>query len=110
MERIIKYDDLDRVHVPRGSITEIIDLELAERNIEQDMALLMQRVREGTDIEGWSLFSKLTEGGDMHGVVYTLLCILHLVQMGSLDIRQDKMFGEIFIHLRKEAPQAQPPA
>ena len=99
MERIIKYDDGEHVHIPRGSIVEMVDLELADHDIENDMALIMQRVRESTDPEGWSLFSRLTDGYDLRERVYTLLCLLHLVQMGSLDIRQDKMFGEIFVYL-----------
>jgi chromatin segregation and condensation protein Rec8/ScpA/Scc1 (kleisin family) len=35
-----------------------------------------------------------------------LLCVLHLVQHGSLDLRQDKMFGEIFILLPNQKPAA----
>lgn len=101
MERIIKYDNIEKVRVPRGSIVETIDLELTEHDIGQDMALLLSRVRENSDADGWSLFSQLTNGSDMQEVVYTLLCLLYLVQMGSLDIKQDKMFGEIFIKLLK---------
>ena len=33
--------------------------------------------------------------------VYTLVCVLHLVQSGLLDIRQDTMFGEVFIFLMR---------
>lgn len=36
----------------------------------------------------------------MQHTVYTLLCLLYLVQMGSLDLKQDKLFGEIFIYLK----------
>jgi segregation and condensation protein A len=105
MERIIKYDEVERVRIPRGGILETIDMDLGERNIENDMALTMSRIRENTDSEGWSLFSRLTEGSDMRDTVYSLLCVLHLVQLGSLDLRQDKMFGEIFIYLSKEKPE-----
>ena len=107
MERIIKYDEMERVRIPRGSIVETIDLDLGEHDIEKDMVLLMDRVRVNTDSEGWSMFSQLTTGTtDMRDVVYTLLCLLHLVQMGSLDIRQDKMFGEIFIQLLRKSAAA----
>jgi segregation and condensation protein A len=98
MERVIKFDTMERVRVPRGSIVETIDLELPEQNIETDMAQLLERIRESRDSEGWSLFSRLTQGHDLQQTVYTLLCLLHLVQMESIDLRQDKMFGEIFIH------------
>lgn len=99
MESILKYDQ-ERVHIPRGSITETLDLELPDRDIEADMDWLMGRVRENTDSEGWSCFSKLTGGMEMRDTVYTLVCVLHLVQAGLLDIRQDIMFGEVFIYLR----------
>lgn len=102
MERIIKYDEIERVRIPRGGIMETIDMDLGERNIEADMALTLARIRQNTDSEGWSVFSRLIGGSDMRDTVYTLLCVLHLVQLGSLDLRQDKMFGEIFIFLPKE--------
>jgi segregation and condensation protein A len=97
MERIIKYDDAERVRVPRGAITETVDLELPERDIGQDMAGVLQRVRDGSDGEGWSLFSRLTEGYDLRKTVYTLLCLLHLMQDEAVDLRQDEIFGELFI-------------
>jgi segregation and condensation protein A len=101
MEKVIHYDTTERVHIPRGAITETIDLDLGERDIEKDMAQMMTLVRENTDQEGWALFSRLVHGRDIQETVYTLLCLLHLVCDGELDIRQDKMFGEIFIHLNK---------
>ncbi len=99
MERIIKYDETERVHIPRGAIVETMDMELPDRDIEADMARILGRVRENTDGTGWSLFSRLTGGMEMRDTVYTLVCVLHLVQSGALDIRQDKMFGEVFIYL-----------
>ncbi|NYZ74634.1 segregation/condensation protein A [Candidatus Micrarchaeota archaeon] len=100
MEGIIKYDLEERPHIPRGSITEVIDLELAGHDIDHDLAHVMSLVRENTDSEGWSLFSRITDPSNMQETVYTLLCLLYLVQMGSLDLRQDKLFGEIFIYLK----------
>lgn len=99
MERIIKYDEGERVHVPRGAITETVDLELPEHDIEEDMAGVLQRVRESTDSEGWSLFSRITAGYDLRKTVYTLLCLLHLTQNEAVSLRQDEIFGELFIRL-----------
>lgn len=99
MERIIKYDTTDRIKVPRGSITEMIDLELAEHDIEREMEDVLDQVRANTDSEGWSMFSTLAGGSDFRKRVYILLCVLHLAQRESVDIRQDEMFGEIFIRL-----------
>jgi segregation and condensation protein A len=100
MERIIKYDTTERVTVPRGSITEIVDLELPEHDIEHDMAGVLEQVRSSSDSEGWSLFSRITAGYDLRKTVYTLLCLLHLMQNECVDLRQDKFFGELFIRLQ----------
>lgn len=108
MERIIKYDETERVHIPRGSIVETFDMELSERNIEVDMERILAKVRDNTDGEGWSLFSRLTEGMAMNELVYTLICILHLVQSGLVDIRQDIMFGEVFVYLINKTTEAKP--
>ncbi len=102
MERIIKYDETERVHIPRGAIMETFDMELPDRDIDADMDRVMARVSQSTDSEGWSLFSKLTAGMEMRDTVYTLICILHLVQAGRLDIRQDTMFGEVFVYLMRQ--------
>jgi len=99
MERIIRYEGDDRIHIPRGSIVETMDLEIPERNIERDMESLIQRLKELSDAEGWSLFSRLTAGCDKRTTIYSLLCLLHMVQGGMVDMKQDKMFGEIFIRV-----------
>jgi segregation and condensation protein A len=101
MEKIIQYDGTDRVRVPKGSITEMVDMDLGEHDIEKDMVRTLGSVRENVDAEGWALFSTLIKGKDTHETVYTLLLLLHLVVDGELDIRQDEMFGEIFVYLMK---------
>ncbi|MDD5340083.1 MAG: hypothetical protein PHV13_02430 [Candidatus ainarchaeum sp.] len=106
MERMIKYDATERVSVPRGSITEVVDLELPEHDIEHDMADVLDRVRAGSDSEGWSLFSRLTDGCDLRKTVYTLLCLLHLMQNESVVLRQDVIFGELFIKMAGTVPPA----
>lgn len=102
MERILKYDAVERVHIPRGAITETIDMELSERDIERDMDLLLTDIRSNTDSEGWSLFSRVTHGTDPCQLVYSLICLLHLVQFGHIDVKQDELYGEIFIQLLKQ--------
>ncbi|MEW6748594.1 MAG: ScpA family protein [Candidatus Micrarchaeota archaeon] len=101
MERFIHYDESERVRIPRGAIVDTVDLDLGERDIEKDMADTLSLVEKNADGTGWALFSSIVRGRDMQGMVYTLLCLLHLVCEGSLDIKQDEMFGEIFIHLNK---------
>lgn len=104
MERIIKYENVERTHIPRGAIVETVDLELQQGDVEKDMQALLARIREGTDSEGWSMFSRLVSGYEPRAVVYSLVCILHLVQMEAVDIHQDELFGELFIRLQEPKP------
>ncbi len=99
MERIIKYDDENRIKIPKGSIVDTVDLELSEHDVDHDIDQLFQQIKQNTDAQGWSLFSKLTTGKSMREVVYSLLCLLYLAQRQDIDIRQDDMFGEIFIKI-----------
>lgn len=103
MEKIIKYDDPNRLlnKVPRGGITETVDFEVSEHDVERDMAAILERVGQLSDHDGLSLFSRLTSGYEAQAVVYTLLCLLHLVQEGNLSLSQDEMFGEIFIRKKQ---------
>lgn len=100
MERIIKYDSAERPdRKPKGSITDIVDMPLGGEDIEKKMAEVLGRIRSNTDPEGWSLFSRVLARDDNREMVYTLLSVLHLTQNETIDIRQDKLFGEIFIRL-----------
>ncbi|MFH1394275.1 MAG: ScpA family protein [Candidatus Micrarchaeota archaeon] len=100
MERIIRYDSEERaVRTPRGAIVDTVDFELEEKDIEQKMGQVFEKIKQSADNEGWSLFSRVVGGDEKREMVYTLLSVLHLVQEKKIDIRQDKMFGEIFIKL-----------
>lgn len=100
MERIIKYDQMETiVKKPRGSIIETVDLELEEEDIEKKMKEVLEKIKQNTDQEGWSLFSKIIDKKDNVELVYTLLSVLHLTQSNVIDIKQDELFGEIFIQL-----------
>lgn len=101
MEKLINYEGRKRVTVPRGAITETVDLELGEKDIEKDMAEILLLVKKNVDENGWVLFSQITKNHNIEEIVYALLCLLHLVCDGVLDMKQDKMFGEILIHLNK---------
>ncbi len=100
MERIIKYENEERVvRKPRGAIVDTVDLQLEGEDIEAKMGEVRTKIKKNTDSEGWSLFSHLLEKRDRQELVYTLLSVLHLTQSKEIDIKQDKMFGEIFIKL-----------
>jgi segregation and condensation protein A len=99
MEKVIKYENADRERIPRGSISETIDFVISEEDIEKKMDEILERIRNNTDESGWSLFSRILENSNSIEIIYTLISILHLVQAGKINIKQDKMFGEIFIFL-----------
>ncbi len=99
MEKVIKYEDADRERIPRGSISETIDFVISEENIEKKMDEVLERIRDSSDESGWSLFSRVLKNSDSTEIIYTLISILHLVQTKKINIKQDKMFGEIFIFL-----------
>ena len=69
MERIIKYENIERVRIPRGAIVETVDLELHEHDLEKDLGDILDKVKNNTDEEGWSLFSKITDGCNIQQVV-----------------------------------------
>jgi len=101
IERIIKYESDDRlVHKTKGGIDEVVDLQLQQEDIEKRMNEIIARIRCSVDAEGWTLFSRLLK--DRHDrveLIYALMSILHLTQKEKIDIRQDKLFGDIFIRL-----------
>ena len=99
MEKVIKYEDTEREVIPRGSIEEIIDFEITEEDIEKKIDEVLLRIKESTDETGWSLFSAITAGKNSIDIIYTLLSLLHLTQMKMIKLKQDMIFGEIFIYL-----------
>ena len=97
MEKIIKYDSGERIKIPKGGISETVDLVLNERDIEGDIVKVYNRVQETLDSQGWALYSTLAKDMDSAAKVYLLLCLLYLAQREKIDLRQDEMFGELFI-------------
>ncbi len=102
MEGIIKYESDDRlIHKPKGGIDEIVNFKINDVDIEERMGQVMARIKESTDEEGWTLFSRLIQNReDKLEMIYALMSILHLTQKEAIHIRQDKLFGEIFIKVR----------
>jgi len=100
MEKIIKYENVERA-VPkvRGGIEEYINLALTQEDIEKRMDSLLHKIYQNSDDTGWSLFSRLVDRKNNLEVIYSLLSVLHLTQREVIDLRQDELFGEIFIHV-----------
>ncbi|MBI5223936.1 hypothetical protein HY990_05960 [Candidatus Micrarchaeota archaeon] len=97
MEKVIKYDQSDRIHIPKGSIDETIDFVIDQKNIEGEIDQIYQRIGQVKDSENLVVFSQLTKDLQPFEVVYSLLCLLYLVQQEKIELTQDQMFGEIFI-------------
>jgi len=102
MERVMKYDSEERRKIPRGGITETMDFMIAEWDVEKKINDVLERIRANTDETGWSLFSSLIKGVDNLEIVRTLVSVLHLTQNGTIDIKQERIFGEILIHLLED--------
>ncbi len=97
MEKVIRYESDEIKRAPRGSITEIVDLDIQEDDIEKRMEEIMSRIKTNVDETGFATFSSVLKEKTSMEIVYTLLSILHLAQNQVIDIRQEKLFGEILI-------------
>lgn len=101
VEKVIRYDSDERMlRKPRGSINEIIEFRLEQQDIERRMDEVAKSIRDSVDSEGWTMFSRLvSDRDDRLEMIYALMSVLHLTQKQMIDIKQDQMFGEIFIKL-----------
>jgi segregation and condensation protein A len=102
MEKIIKYEGGFKVIKPRGGIEGVINISINEEDIEKRMGEVYERIKNNSDSEGLALFSKIIGKRDSHEIIYTLLSVLHLTQKQYIDIKQDDIFGEIFILVLKD--------
>ncbi|NYZ77662.1 segregation/condensation protein A [Candidatus Micrarchaeota archaeon] len=102
MEKVMKYENSDMGRAPRGAVGETIDFVISEEDIEKRMDDVLERIRCNTDDTGWSLFSSILKERSSIEIIHTLVSVLHLTQNRTVDVRQDKVFGEIFIHLIEE--------
>ncbi|VVC01138.1 Segregation and condensation protein A [uncultured archaeon] len=97
MERVIKYETGEIRRMPKGTITEFVDLHIKGDDIDKRMELVLGRVKDNMDETGFATFSSLLQEHNTLEVVYTLLSLLHLHQKRSVNIHQEKLFGEILI-------------
>ncbi len=108
MESIIRYEG---EYVPKQK--RLVDdsvpfvLPVQSFDIEKNMDALVEDLHVQADPEGYVLFSKIIEGKAPREIIYSLLSLLHLTQKEKVDLRQDQMFGEIFIHVRKEGQKSE---
>ncbi|MBS3067315.1 segregation/condensation protein A [Candidatus Micrarchaeota archaeon] len=102
MEKIIKYETTERVIKHRGGIEEFVNLPLRDVDIEKKMNEILGKIKNSVDDQGWTLFSRVIDKNDKIEIIYTLVSILHLTQKQTIDIKQDEIFGDIFIYLLNE--------
>ena len=103
IEKAIKYETNDKRLIKSSEITEFVDLNINQFDIEKKMEEILFDVKENVDSEGLALFSRLVRGKKSIEVIYSLLSLLHLTQKEKLDLYQDELFGEIFIRLKSPA-------
>ena len=106
MERVIKYDDMERPKKQATIIPEIMDFPLPDYDIEAEMNSLYSRMKGEADEEGLVLFSRLVDGKSAQETILTLAPLLHLAQEKAVGLRQDKWWGEIFIKVNGWNPGA----
>jgi len=99
MERVIKYESAEIKRLPKGAITETVDLVLAGEDIEKIKEQVLLRIRENVDETGFATFSSILREKTRWEVVYSLLSVLHLAKEGLVSIHQDKLFGDILISI-----------
>lgn len=102
MDKIIKYENIVRVPKQRGAIDTIINMKLDDKDIELKMNEILIKIRDSIDSEGITTFSQISKNAGTRDIIYTLVSILHLTQKEYVDIRQDEIFGELFIFVLKK--------
>ncbi|MEK6981472.1 MAG: segregation/condensation protein A [Candidatus Micrarchaeota archaeon] len=108
MDKIIKYENIVRIPKQRGGIDTIINMKLDDKDIERKMNEILIKIKDNIDSEGITTFSQISKNAGARDMIYTLVSILHLTQKEYVDIKQDEIFGEVFIFvLNKEKFQIQ---
>jgi len=113
MEKAMKYEPKIGVAIAATSektkrtIDELMEAEYVYEYNEDDMSSRLEtvigKIKKASDSEGVTLFSSIL---DEKGVVHSLLPVLFLANEGLLDLKQDKIFGEIIIRYRDVAQHA----
>jgi chromatin segregation and condensation protein Rec8/ScpA/Scc1 (kleisin family) len=113
MEKAMKYEPKIEVAIAasteraKRTIDELMEADYSYEYNEDDMSsrleTVIEKIKKARDSEGITLFSSILDG---KGVVHSLLPVLFLANEGLLDLKQDKIFGEIIIRYRDVAQHA----
>ena len=99
LENAIKYEGAVYTPKHKGGISEFVDFKLSGEDIEKTMNDVYEKLRANRDENGWVLFSNIVRGVPAIETIYTLMSILHLTQNEKIDLKQEKIFGELFIYV-----------
>lgn len=80
----------------------IMSIEIPKETMEKRMHDVLERVRKAADSEGVLVFSDLLQEKTTAETIFVLLPLLHLAQDRFVDVKQEKMFGEIFITVLRD--------
>lgn len=106
MEKAMKYDDVEMAPRVRAKHRETVEITLPDYDIEKEMKDLYSRMENKADSEGLVLFSSLVSKSTPVETVLTLAPLLHLAQEKAVGLKQDAMWGEIFIKVNGWTPGA----
>ncbi len=116
MEKAMKYEPKIETAMAtqpgndiKHTIDELMEADYSYEYNEDDMSsrleAITEKIKKARDSEGIALFSSIV---DERGVVYSLLPVLFLANEGLLDLKQDKIFGEIIIRYKDVVANARP--
>lgn len=106
VEKAMSYDDAERAPRVRPKHRETVEITLPDYDIEKEMEHLYSRMKGEADSEGLVLFSSLVSQSTPTETVLTLSPLLHLAQEKAVGLKQDAMWGEIFIKVNGWTPGA----
>lgn len=108
IDDVIKYENIVRIPQPKGTITETIQMDLPDYNLEKDTKEIIDSITNIMKEEqtNFCLFSKLVKTFDTQKKIYSLLCLLYLFQEERIELFQEKIFDEIFIRFYKSQKSA----
>ncbi len=101
MERVIKYDNGERT-IRQPKPIDIVHIAVKDFDIDKKMEEVFAQIETSIDEQGWTMFSRIIPKNERTEIMYVLLSLLHLTQSQKVDIRQDEIFGDIFIQVLKE--------
>ncbi len=103
IEKVIKYD-LNPLRKKKKKEISIIEFKLEGIDMEEEIKKTFNRIISTIDSEGWTTFRSIAKG-DKREIVLNLLSLLYLYKDNKIILKQDSIFGEIFIKVPSSSGQ-----